>query len=81
MDSTAAALAAVRDGYEVGSRTLSDVLNAERAALQARQSLNQARYDYVVAVIDLKLAAGTVTDDDLPLIDAVFTGTETGSSE
>ena len=79
--STAAALAAVRDGYEVGSRTLSDVLAAERAALQAQQSFNQARYDYVVAVIDLKLAAGTVTDNDLPLIDAVFTGKETGSSE
>ena len=79
--STAAALAAVRDGYEVGSRTLSDVLAAERTALQAQQSFNQARYDYVVAVIDLKLAAGTVTDNDLPLIDAVFTGKETGSSE
>lgn len=81
VDSTAAALAAVRDGYEVGSRTLSDVLDAERAALQASQSFNQARYDYVVAVIDLKLAAGTVTDADLPLIDAVFTGTETGSPQ
>ena len=57
------------------------MLAAERAALQAQQSFNQARYDYVVAVIDLKLAAGTVTDNDLPLIDAVFTGKETGSSE
>lgn len=70
--STAAALAAVRDGYDVGARTLADVLAAEQVALLAKQQFNRARYDFVVAVIDLKLAAGVVTDDDLTLIDAVF---------
>lgn len=79
--SAAVALEAVRDGYEVGTRTLADVLDAEQAALQAEQAFNQARHEFVVAVIDLKLAAGTVTDSDLALIDAVFTGPVTGSDE
>ena len=79
MRSTRTALRAVRDGYEVGTRTLSDVLAAEQSALRAIQEFNAARHDYVVAVVDLKLAAGTVTDADIPKIDAVFTGNETGN--
>ena len=79
MQSTRTALSAVRDGYEVGTRTLSDVLAAEQSALRAVQEFNAARHDYVVAVVDLKLAAGTVTDADIPKIDAVFTGNETGN--
>lgn len=79
VQSTRTALVAVRDGYEVGTRTLSDVLAAEQAALRAVQEFNAARHDYVVAVVDLKLAAGTVTDADLPKVDAVFTGENSGS--
>ncbi len=55
------------------------VLAAEQSALRAIQEFNAARHDYVVAVVDLKLAAGTVTDADIPKIDAVFTGNETGN--
>ena len=47
--------------------------------MRAIQEFNAARHDYVVAVVDLKLAAGTVTDADIPKIDAVFTGNETGN--
>lgn len=72
--SSEAALEAVRDGYEVGTRTLVDVLDAEQAALRARRDVNAARYNYLTAMIDLELAAGTVQDGDWQRLNAAMTG-------
>lgn len=74
VDSTQAALEAVRDGYEVGTRTLVDVLDAEQTALRARRDRNAARYNYLTAMIDLELAAGTVQDSDWQRLNAAMTG-------
>lgn len=74
VDSTQAALDAVRDGYEVGTRTLVDVLDAEQAALRARRDRDAARYNYLTAMIDLELAAGTVQDSDWQRLNAAMTG-------
>lgn len=75
--SSEAALDAVRDGYEVGTRTLVDVLDAEQAALRARRDVNAARYNYLTAMIDLELAAGTVQDGDWQRLNAAMTGKTT----
>lgn len=72
--SSEAALEAVRDGYEVGTRTLVDVLDAEQAALRARRDVNAARYNYLTAMIDLELTAGTVVDGDWQRLNAAMTG-------
>lgn len=59
------ALDATTAGFEVGTRTIVDVLNSTRALYDAKRNLSGARYAFVVAVFRLKLAAGTLTENDL----------------
>lgn len=66
--SSASALEATEAGYEVGTRTIVDVLNSTRALYQAKQNLARARYDYVLNTLRLKQAAGILTDEDLLIV-------------
>jgi outer membrane protein len=59
------ALRAVEAGFEVGTRTAIDVVTAERNTSQARRDFARARYDYALNTLRLKLAAGTLSDQDL----------------
>jgi outer membrane protein len=63
--SATAAFDSVEVGYEVGSRTIVDVLSAQTIKHRAERDLKHARYDYLMNMIQLKAAAGTLTDDDL----------------
>ena len=56
---------ATQAGFEVGTRTIVDVLLSTRSLYSARSSLSKARYDYVLAILKLKQAAGILTSDDL----------------
>lgn len=71
--SARAAEQAVRYGYEAGKRTITDVLNAQSAAVQARRNLDQARYDSLLKRIQLQQAAGLLTPDDLAAVDRLLT--------
>lgn len=55
-------------GYESGVRTGVDVLNSQRELYRTERDLSQARYNYVLSMLQLKLAAGTLSDDDLVVI-------------
>ncbi|MCC5797069.1 MAG: TolC family outer membrane protein [Methylophaga sp.] len=59
------ALESTEAGFEVGTRTTVDVLNARRELFSARRDYAQSRYDYIVNTLRLKQAAGIVTVDDL----------------
>ena len=59
------AVESTRAGFEVGTRTAVDVVDAERGLFQARRDFSRARYDYILDVLKLKHAAGTLTPDDL----------------
>ncbi|OUR64790.1 type I secretion protein TolC [Methylophaga sp. 42_25_T18] len=59
------ALESTEAGYEVGTRTTVDVLNVRRELFSARRDYAQSRYDYMVNILRLKQAAGTVSVDDL----------------
>jgi outer membrane protein len=59
--SNRSALEATQAGYDVGTRTIVDVLNAERDLLQAIRDLSLSRYDYVVNVLQLLQAAGRIS--------------------
>lgn len=63
--SSESALEATRTGYEVGTRNIVDVLNAERALWAARRDYDAARYNYLVNQLRLKRAAGTLAESDL----------------
>ncbi|WP_375176749.1 TolC family outer membrane protein [Marinobacter mobilis] len=59
------ALDATRAGYEVGTRNIVEVLDAERNYYESLRDYSNARYDYVVNTLTLKLSAGTLSPQDL----------------
>ena len=59
------ALESTEAGYEVGNRTTVDVLNVRQSLFSARRDYAAARYNYIVNILSLKQAAGTVSVDDL----------------
>jgi outer membrane protein len=63
--SAESALSATEAGYEVGTRTIVDVLNATRQLYDAKQKLAEARYNYILSQLRLKQAAGNLTEQDL----------------
>ena len=56
-----------------GVRTNLDVLDARRQLFEAKRDLSLARYNYLVAYVNLKKAAGTLTVADLEKIASNFT--------
>ena len=63
--STESALEAIEAGFQVGTRTSVDVLDAQRELYRAKFDHAQARYAYIVDILRLKQAAGTLTLSDL----------------
>lgn len=63
--SSESSLASTLLGQEVGVRTQVDVLNATQQLSQTRRDLAQARYTYILALLRLKAAAGTLNDADI----------------
>ena len=59
---------AIEAGFQVGTRTSVDVLDAQRELFGARRDLSEARYGYILDVLRLKRAAGTLSEDDLQQI-------------
>ena len=51
--------------FEVGTRTSVEVLNAERDLFRARRDVLAARYRYILDVLRLKRAAGTLAEADV----------------
>ena len=67
--SSRTALEATEAGFEVGTRTIVDVLNSQFALFAAITNYEQSRYDYILNVLRLKQAAGTLQIQDLEEID------------
>ena len=66
--SAESALRATEAGFDVGTRTIVDVLNSTRNLFNARKNLANARYDFITSVVNLKRAAGTLSVADLEAI-------------
>jgi outer membrane protein len=65
LESSETALTATEAGYEVGTRTAVDVLNSRRTLVQAQTDYAGSRYDYIVSIIQLRLAAGNLSRNDV----------------
>lgn len=63
--SAQSALKATEAGFEVGTRTIVDVLVSTQNLYNAKRNLADVRYRYVLSTLRLKLATGTLTNDDL----------------
>ncbi|MFB1015528.1 MAG: TolC family protein, partial [Alteromonadaceae bacterium] len=59
------ALEATEAGFEVGTRTIVDVLDSTRNLYNAKRNLSKTRYAYIQNVLSLKKSAGTITPQDL----------------
>jgi len=66
--SSRSALEATEAGFEVGTRTIVDVLDSQRNLYSAMNDYAQARYNYIVNGLLLKQAAGTLSEEDLRLV-------------
>ncbi|EGU48825.1 outer membrane channel protein [Vibrio ichthyoenteri ATCC 700023] len=63
--SAESALEATEAGFDVGTRTIVDVLDSTRRLYDANKSLSNARYDYILSVLQLRQAVGTLSEQDI----------------
>jgi outer membrane protein len=66
-------LDSTRLGYQVGVRIQLDVLNATTQLVATQRDLKRARYDFLISGLNLKAAAGALTEDDLRAVNALLT--------
>ncbi|WP_036821201.1 TolC family protein, partial [Photobacterium sanctipauli] len=59
------ALEATEAGFDVGTRTIVDVLDATRRLYDANRQLANARYDYIISQLQLKQAVGSLNEQDV----------------
>jgi outer membrane protein len=72
VESARTALQATEAGYEVGTRTSVDVLDARRRLFEAETNYARSRYDYLLNVLRLRLAAGTLDAQGLTEINSLL---------
>ena len=72
VQSSRTALDATQAGFEVGTRTIVDVLDSQFALYRSITLFYQARYDYLLNVLRLKQAAGNLQIQDLETIDRLL---------
>ena len=70
--SARSALEATEAGFEVGTRTIVDVLISQRSLFQAERDYSQARHQYVLDNLRLRASAGTVTREHLNAVNALL---------
>ncbi|MEN8178886.1 MAG: TolC family outer membrane protein [Pseudomonadota bacterium] len=63
--SAKSALESTQAGYEVGTRTIVDVLNVQRNLFSSQRDYLSSRYDYIINGFSLKAAAGNLGVEDL----------------
>ncbi|MCV9879704.1 outer membrane channel protein TolC [Brenneria izbisi] len=70
--SAQSSLDAMEAGYQVGTRTIVDVLDATTTLYNAKQQLSSARYDYLINQLNIKSALGTLNESDLQTLNAAL---------
>lgn len=70
--SAQSALDATQAGFEVGTRTIVDVLISQQVLFQAQRDYALSRHNYLLNSLRLKQAAGTITVADLQAVNAVL---------
>jgi outer membrane protein len=75
VESNAISLRATESGYEAGTRTAVDVLQSRQLWVQAQTDYSRSRYDYMLNVLKLQQAAGTLSRQSLEKINSLLTDT------
>jgi outer membrane protein len=70
--SAESALLATQAGFEVGTRTIVDVLIAQQRRFQAQRDNSVARHAYIVRHLRLKSVAGLLSSEDLKVVNQLL---------
>lgn len=70
VESNEASVEAEEAGFEVGTRTTVDVLDALRDLFEAERDYANARFEYILNRLRLQEAAGTLTVEDVRLVNS-----------
>jgi outer membrane protein len=70
--SAESALEATQAGFEVGTRTIVDVLIAEQRKYQAQRDNSVARHLYIIRHLRLKSVAGLLNSEDLRVVNQLL---------
>ncbi|MGL6021247.1 MAG: outer membrane channel protein TolC [Gibbsiella quercinecans] len=70
--SAQSSLDAMEAGYQVGTRTIVDVLDATTTLYNAKQQLSSARYTYLINQLNIKSALGTLNENDLLMLNGAL---------
>ncbi|AOM42266.1 outer membrane channel protein TolC [Xenorhabdus hominickii] len=70
--SAQSSLDSMEAGYQVGTRTIVDVLDATTTLYNAKQKLSEARYDYLVSQLKIQQARGTLNENDLAALNKML---------
>jgi len=70
--SAESALEATQAGFEVGTRTIVDVLIAEQRYYQAQRDNSTARHTYIINHLRLKAVAGLLSSEDLQIVNQLL---------
>ena len=81
VSSSRTALRATEAGYEIGTRTIVDVLAARQALVAAESNYARSRYDFIINVLALKNAAGILSEADLAEVSSWMAQTEEAEAE
>ena len=69
VESNRTALRATQAGFEVGTQTAVDVLASQNSLRRAETTYSRSRYDYILNILRLKQAAGTLSVVDVEEVD------------
>ena len=78
VNSAALLVQATQQSVKGGVRINLDVLNAQQQLVVAQRDLAQARYQYLISFLKLRVAAGTLNLDDLRTVAGYFSSAQTG---
>ncbi len=70
--SAQSAVDATQAGFEVGTKTILDVLTSQTTLLNAQSAYSQARHNFVLSGLQLKQAAGVMAPKDLDAVNALL---------
>ncbi|MCC8364716.1 outer membrane channel protein TolC [Xenorhabdus sp. PB61.4] len=77
--SAESSLHSMEAGYQVGTRTIVDVLESTTKLYQAKKNLSQARYKYLISLLVNQQSRGTLNEDDLAALNNIL-GTQVSTS-
>ncbi|HEY0974665.1 MAG TPA: TolC family outer membrane protein [Solimonas sp.] len=70
--SAKAAQQATGYGYDAGTRTISDVLDAGSRTVEAQRNLSEARYRLLLSLLQLKQVSGSLSEQDFVEVDRLL---------